>query len=91
MFRNIDMKTKYLVLREMRVVFDEHVRLLHNKCPKDAVFRQKIIGVPFWAEAQEYVFAPSTTFSGVLLNYKIKRGGFGSIYHLYNNMLRSTL
>lgn len=72
------MKTKYLVIRKMRVVFDEHVRVLQNKCPKDATFRQKIIGAPFWAEGQEYIFTPAGNYSGVLLNYKIKRGGVGT-------------
>lgn len=62
----------------MRVVFDEHVRVLQNKCPKDATFRQKIIGAPFWAEGQEYRFTPVGNYSGVLLNYKIKRGGIGA-------------
>ena len=59
------------------MVFDEHVRVLQNKCPKDANFRQKTIGAPFWAEGQEYRFTPIGNYSGVLLNYKIKRGGIG--------------
>lgn len=72
------MKTKYLVAREMKFVFDEHVQVLQNKCPKDASFRRKIIGVPFWAEGQEYRLTPTPAYSGALLNYKIKRGGIAN-------------
>lgn len=78
-FRRLDIKTRYLVIREMRVIFDEHVQVLQNKYPKDAGFRQKIIGVPFWAEGQEYRFTPIGVYSGVLLHYKIKRGGVRGI------------
>ena len=75
----------------MKAVFDEHVRVLQNKCPKDAAFRQNIIGAPFWAEGQEYRFTPTGNYSGVLLNYKIKRGGIGIERKLASTTARATL
>jgi hypothetical protein len=75
----------------MKAIFDEHVQVLQNKCPKDAAFRQKIIGKPFWAEGQEYRFIPTPTYSGALLFYKIKRGGIGLGYQIHKIRTRATV
>lgn len=75
MFRNVDVKTRFLILQQMKVIFDEHVRLLQKKTPQDAFLRQKMIGQPFWAEGQVYRFKSTGEFSGVFLHYRIKRGG----------------
>ena len=61
----------------MRAIFKVHVQILNNMCPIDAMFRRKIMGEAFWAQAQEYRFTPIGAYSGVLLDYKIKRGGMG--------------
>jgi hypothetical protein len=59
----------------MRVIFDNQVQVLQTKMPNDAIFRRNIIGVPFWAEGQKYKITPTGMYSGVLLSYKIMRGG----------------
>jgi hypothetical protein len=69
------MQSKYLIIREMKDIFSEHVLVLQNKSPIDALFRQKIIGVPFWAQGQEYRVTHTGMYSGVLLLYIVKRGG----------------
>jgi hypothetical protein len=74
-FRNVDVKARFLILKEMKVMFEQHVRLLQKKTPQDALLRQEMIGYPFWAEGQVYRFKSIGEFSGVFLHYRIKRGG----------------
>jgi hypothetical protein len=59
----------------MRVIFDQHVRVLQKKTPQDAALRQEMFGQPFWAEGQVYRFKPTGVHAGVLLHYRMKRGG----------------
>jgi hypothetical protein len=69
------MKSKLLIIREMSVIFNKQIQVLQKKTPNDAAFRKSVIGVPFWAEAQKYKFTPTGIYAGVVLHYKIKRGG----------------
>ena len=62
----------------MQVIWNKHVQVLQEKTPKDAVFRTNIIGVPFWAEGQKYRFTPIGFYDGVLLRYRIRKGGVRS-------------
>jgi len=72
-------KVRYRVIQEMRSIFLQHVDVLQNKAPKDAQFRRQMIGQPFWAQGQEYTFAPLTAYGGILLHYSIRRGGVGQV------------
>ena len=72
-------KMRYRVVHEMKSIFFQHVDVLQNKGPKDAQFRMQIIGQPFWAQGQEYRFAPLTGYTGILLHFLIRRGGVGQV------------
>jgi len=70
---------RHRVVQEMKTIFFQHVDVLQNKAPKDAQFRGQIVGQPFWAQGQEYRFAPLTDYAGVLIHYLIRRGGVGQV------------
>ena len=64
-----------MVINTMIKIFKVYIQVLQTLSPKDAEFRKQIIGVPFWAEGQVYELAPMGLYSGVLVHYKIRRGG----------------
>ena len=63
----------------MSKIFQDHVEILQSKTPKDAAFRLRMIGTPFWAEGQAYRLMPTIEHSGVLLHFMIMRGGYQEI------------
>ena len=67
-----------LVIHEMKKIFEDFIGTLSSLSPKDADFRKKIIGAPFWAEGQEYKLVAMTYYTGVLVHYTIRRGGVSS-------------
>jgi hypothetical protein len=73
----MDIKAKRFAINEMKRIFLMHIDVLHNKSPKDAMFREQIFGVPFWAEGQRYGLCPLMNDTGVLLDYRIRRGLVG--------------
>jgi len=83
-FHNVDLKSKYLVIREMSKLLQKHVEILQSKTPKDTAFRRFIIGAPFWAEGQSYKYRPSGAHTDVLLEFTITRGGFQDIRDISN-------
>jgi hypothetical protein len=78
-FNNMSAKIKFRVVHDMKSIFLQHVDVLQNKAPKDGQFRKQIIGQPFWAQGQEYTFAPLTGYVGILLHFSIRRGGVGQV------------
>lgn len=59
----------------MHNIFNEMVEVLHDIRPHDMEFRKKIMGTRFWAQGQQYRITPTGLYNGVLLDYRIKRGG----------------
>ena len=76
---------------EMPVIFDKQVQTLQNKSPKDATLREKILGLPFWAVGQEYVFTSFGVYDGVNLEYRIRRGGMGNWRRAPSSTQRATI
>jgi hypothetical protein len=60
---------------EMANVFNACVEVLHDIRPVDVEFRKKIMGRGFWAQGQQYRITTTGSYNGILLDYRIKRGG----------------
>ena len=74
MFRNIDLKSKALIGREMAGIWKDQVYILTSRAPRDGTLRAKWIGEPFWAKKQAYRMTTIGKYDGIMLKYYIERG-----------------
>ena len=79
------------MVHKMRPIFTDYVQIFQSVTPDDAEFRKQIIGVPFWAEGQEFQVTRMSSCAGVLVHYKIRRGGVMSNGKTAGGLQRATL